>query len=95
MTILKQIRVLDFSHVYYSPYATMILADLGADVIKVEPLWGEVASEYSPKFSRASSVFHYLDRNKRGITLDIKAPEGKEDSIGASQEERYYYRELQ
>jgi CoA:oxalate CoA-transferase len=81
LTILKQIRVLDFSHVYYGPYATMILADLGADVIKVEPLWGEVAREYSPKFGGVSGVFHYLDRNKRGITLDLKAPEGKEIAL--------------
>jgi CoA:oxalate CoA-transferase len=81
LTILKNIRVLDFSHVYYGPYATMILADLGADVIKVEPLWGEVAREYSPKFGGASGVFHYLDRNKRGITLDLKSPEGKEIAL--------------
>jgi crotonobetainyl-CoA:carnitine CoA-transferase CaiB-like acyl-CoA transferase len=81
LTILKKIRVLDFSHVYYGPYATMILADLGADVIKVEPLWGEVAREYSPKFGGVSGVFHYLDRNKRGITLDLKSPEGKEIAL--------------
>ena len=77
MTLLKNIKVLDFSHVYYGPYATMILADLGADVIKVEPIWGEVAREYSPKFGGVSGVFHYLDRNKRGITLDLKSYEGK------------------
>lgn len=81
MTLLKKIRVLDFSHVYYGPYATMILADLGADVIKVEPLWGEVAREYSPKFGGSSGVFHYLDRNKRGITLDLKSPKGKEIAL--------------
>lgn len=81
MTLLKNIRVLDFSHVYYGPYATMILADLGADVIKVEPLWGEVAREYSPKFGGASGVFHYLDRNKRGITLDLKSTEGKKIAL--------------
>ncbi|MFC1803835.1 CaiB/BaiF CoA transferase family protein [Thermoproteota archaeon] len=81
MTILKKIRVLDFSHVYYGPYATMILADLGADVIKLEPLWGEVAREYSPIFGGVSSVFHYLNRNKRGITVDLKSTEGKEIAL--------------
>jgi formyl-CoA transferase len=59
----------------------MILADLGADVIKVEPLWGEVAREYSPKFGGVSGVFHYLDRNKRGITLDLKSSKGKEIAL--------------
>jgi crotonobetainyl-CoA:carnitine CoA-transferase CaiB-like acyl-CoA transferase len=59
----------------------MILADLGADVIKVEPLWGEVAREYSPKFGGVSGVFHYLDRNKRGITLDLKSSEGREIAL--------------
>jgi crotonobetainyl-CoA:carnitine CoA-transferase CaiB-like acyl-CoA transferase len=81
LTILKEIRVLDFSHVYYGPYATMILADLGADVIKIEPLWGELGREYSPKFGGVSGVFHYLNRNKRGITLDLKSPEGKEIAL--------------
>lgn len=85
LTILEKIRVLDFSHVYYGPYATMILADLGADVIKVEPLWGEVAREYAPKFGGASGVFHYLDRNKRGITLNLKASEGKEIALELAQ----------
>jgi crotonobetainyl-CoA:carnitine CoA-transferase CaiB-like acyl-CoA transferase len=79
--MLKNIRVLDFGHVYYGPYATMVLADLGADVIKVEPLWGEVAREYSPKFGGASGVFHYLDRNKKGVTLDLKSAEGKEIAL--------------
>jgi len=49
--------ILDFSHVYYGPYATMIMADLGAEVIKVEPVWGEVAREYDPKFGGVSQVF--------------------------------------
>jgi crotonobetainyl-CoA:carnitine CoA-transferase CaiB-like acyl-CoA transferase len=59
----------------------MILADLGADVIKIEPLWGELAREYSPKFGGVSGIFHYLNRNKRGITLDLKSPEGKEIAL--------------
>ena len=75
MTILRDIRVLDFSHVYYGPYATMILADLGAEVIKVEPVWGEVAREYDPKFGGVSQVFHYLDRNKKGMTLTALPPQ--------------------
>jgi CoA:oxalate CoA-transferase len=59
----------------------MILADLGADVIKVEPLWGEVAREYLPKFGGVSGVFHYIDRNKRGVTLDLKSSIGKDIAL--------------
>ena len=81
MTILRKIRILDFSHVYYGPYATMIMADLGAEVIKVEPIWGEVAREYDPKFGGVSQVFHYLDRNKKGVTLNLKDPKGKKVAL--------------
>lgn len=81
MTILRKIRVLDFSHVYYGPYATMIMADMGADVTKVEPVWGEVAREYDPKFGGVSQVFHYLDRNKKGITLNLKDPRGRKIAL--------------
>jgi crotonobetainyl-CoA:carnitine CoA-transferase CaiB-like acyl-CoA transferase len=59
----------------------MILADLGADVTKVEPLWGEVAREYLPKFGGVSGVFHYLNRNKRDVTLNLKASEGKKIAL--------------
>ncbi len=78
MTILDKIRVLDFSHVYFGPYTTMLLADMGADVIKVEPPWGDIARFYPPLFGGASRVFHYLDRNKRGVTLNLKDRRGIE-----------------
>jgi CoA:oxalate CoA-transferase len=85
MKILKDIRVLDFSHVYFGPYTTMILGDLGADVIKVEPPWGEVARIYPPLLGGVSSVFHYLDRNKRGITLNLKDPRGLEIALALTE----------
>jgi CoA:oxalate CoA-transferase len=78
LTMLDKIRVLDFSHVYFGPYTTMLLADMGADVIKVEPPWGDIARFYPPLFGGASRVFHYLDRNKRGLTLNLKDPKGVE-----------------
>jgi crotonobetainyl-CoA:carnitine CoA-transferase CaiB-like acyl-CoA transferase len=81
MLLLDKIRVLDFSHVYFGPYATMLLGDMGADVIKVEPTWGEVARVYPPLFGGVSGVFHYLDRNKRGMTLNLKDPRGKEIAL--------------
>ncbi len=81
MGMLDDIRVLDFSHVYFGPYATMILGDMGAEVIKVEPPWGEVARFYAPLYGGMSSVFLYLDRNKKGVTLNLKEPEGLEIAL--------------
>jgi len=81
LTILDNIRVLDFSHVYFGPYTTMLLADMGADVIKVEPPWGDIARFYPPLFGGASRVFHYLDRNKRGLTLNLKDPRALEIAL--------------
>jgi CoA:oxalate CoA-transferase len=72
MGMLDDIRVLDFSHVYFGPYTTMVLGDMGADVIKIEPPWGEVARLYPPLVGGMSTVFLYLDRNKRGMTLNLK-----------------------
>ena len=85
MKILEGIRVLDFSHVYFGPYTTMLLADMGADVIKVEPPWGDIARFYPPLFGGASRVFHYLDRNKRGVTLDLKDPRGVEIALSLAE----------
>ena len=85
MSMLKGIRVLDFSHVYFGPYTTMMLGDLGADVIKVEPPWGEVGRVYKPLFGGASRVFHYLDRSKRGVTLNLKDPRGVEIALALAE----------
>lgn len=81
MGVLDGVRVLDFSHVYFGPYTTMLMADMGADVIKIEPPWGEIARIYPPLFGGVSAAFHYLDRNKRGITLNLKNPKGKEIAL--------------
>jgi len=81
MGMLDDIRVLDFSHVYFGPYSTMILGDMGAEVIKVEPIWGEVARFYAPLVGGMSSVFLYLDRNKKGMTLNLKDPKGVEIAL--------------
>ncbi len=78
MGMLDDIRILDFSHVYYGPYSTMILADMGAEVIKIEPPWGEVARLYPPLFGGMSTVFLYLDRNKKDVTLNLKHPKAVE-----------------
>ena len=81
MGLLDDIRVLDFTHVYFGPYCTMILADLGAEVIKVEPPWGEVARFYPPLVGGVSPVFLYFNRNKKGIVLNLKHPKGREIAL--------------
>ncbi len=81
MGMLDDIKILDFSHVYFGPYSTLILADMGADVIKIEPPWGEVARLYPPLFGGMSSVFLYFNRNKRGMTLNLKEPKAKEIAL--------------
>jgi len=73
---LAGIRVLDFSRVFAGPYATMMLADLGAEVIKVEPPTGDEARYFGPPFLAGEGMnFLAINRNKRGIVLDLKQPE--------------------
>ncbi|UCH57546.1 MAG: CoA transferase [Candidatus Bathyarchaeota archaeon] len=85
MGMLDDIRILDFSHVFFGPYTTLILADMGADVIKIEPPWGEAARLYPPLFGGMSSVFLYLNRNKRGMTLNLKEPEAREIALAVAE----------
>jgi alpha-methylacyl-CoA racemase len=75
MQPLKGIRVLDFSTLLPGPLATLILAEAGADVIKVErPGRGDEMRSYSPKFGEDSVNFALLNRGKRSLTIDLKAP---------------------
>jgi crotonobetainyl-CoA:carnitine CoA-transferase CaiB-like acyl-CoA transferase len=76
---LKGIRVLDLSRVLAGPYCSMTLADLGAEVIKVEmPGTGDDTRAYPPFIGKQSSYFMSANRNKKSITLDLKAKEGQE-----------------
>ncbi len=75
--MLEGIRILDLGHVYYGPYTTMILASMGADVIKIEPPWGEMARFYPPLVNGESSPFMFLNRNKRSMVLNLKDGEAK------------------
>jgi benzylsuccinate CoA-transferase BbsF subunit len=68
--VLQKIRILDFSWVLAGPYATRILADFGAEVIKIQPLLPQEEN----KFSRG--YYNTWNRNKRGITLNMSKPEG-------------------
>jgi crotonobetainyl-CoA:carnitine CoA-transferase CaiB-like acyl-CoA transferase len=72
---LAGIRVLDFSHALAGPYCTMLLGDLGADVIKVEPPKGDQSRQWGPPFINGeSSYFLSVNRNKRSVVLDLKRP---------------------
>jgi crotonobetainyl-CoA:carnitine CoA-transferase CaiB-like acyl-CoA transferase len=71
------IRVLDLTHVWFGPWCTMMLADLGAEVIKIEPPWGSIGRvARGPLFGGASAIFHHLNLNKKGMALNLKDPKG-------------------
>lgn len=77
--LLNGIRVLDLSRVLAGPYCGMMLADMGADVIKIEvPGKGDDARINYPIINGESAYFMNLNRNKRGITLNLKSEKGKE-----------------
>jgi len=69
-TVLQNIRILDFTWVLAGPYATRILADFGAEVIKVQPLLPEEEDTFSRGY------YNTWNRNKLGITLNLNKPEG-------------------
>ena len=74
---LEGIRVLDFSQIAAGPVCSMLLADMGAQVIKVEPPGGDLGRSLGPGWVGADSAFfHALNRNKQGICLDLKSEEG-------------------
>ncbi|MFW6051434.1 MAG: CaiB/BaiF CoA transferase family protein [Myxococcota bacterium] len=76
---LEGVRVLDLSRLLPGPYATMVLADLGAAVDKVEdPAGGDYLRMMPPQVDGMSAPFHALNRGKRSVVLDLKKPEGRE-----------------
>ncbi len=74
---LSGVRILDLSRLLPGPYATLVLADLGADVVKVEdPEGGDGLRLVPPLAGEVSGAFHALNRNKRSLALDVRRPEG-------------------
>jgi crotonobetainyl-CoA:carnitine CoA-transferase CaiB-like acyl-CoA transferase len=79
MKLLDDIRVLDLTHVWFGPWCTMMLAEMGAEVIRVEPPWGSIdRMAEGALFGGSSYTFHHLNLNKKDLTLDLKNPDGLE-----------------
>ncbi len=79
MQSLEDIRVIDLTQALAGPYCTMMLGDLGADVIKVEPPGrGDMARGWGPPFIEGESAYFLsVNRNKRGLTVNFKTAEGQ------------------
>ena len=77
---LSGLKVLDLTHVMAGPTCTLMLADMGADVIKIEknPDGDDTRRSVPPKIGDEAAAFMMMNRNKRGIALDLKHAQGKE-----------------
>ncbi|SKC77050.1 CaiB/BaiF CoA transferase family protein [Maledivibacter halophilus] len=76
---LEGLKVVDLTSALNGPFCTMILADYGAEVIKIEPVGGEQCREWGPldEKSGESGFYCYVNRNKKGVTLNLKSEKGK------------------
>lgn len=78
-SVYKQLRVLDLSRILVGPYASMVLSDLGAEVIKVESFTGDETRNWGPPFHGGhSTYFLSVNRSKKSICIDLKKREGTE-----------------
>src|SRR6516165_10532171 len=74
---LSGVRVLDLSAYIAGPYGCSLLADLGAEVIKIEPPAGDTLRQYPSTLEDESRAFLGTNRSKLGVVLDLKQPEGQ------------------
>jgi len=77
LPLLKGIRVIEAGAVVLAPYAGQILADLGAEVIKVEPLEGDITRDGHPQGAGGGAMFVNNNRNKHMLAIDLKQPAGR------------------
>jgi formyl-CoA transferase/CoA:oxalate CoA-transferase len=78
MLALDDVIVLDLSHALAGPFASTLLGDYGAEIIKIEPLDGEIARAWGPPFyEQEAAYFVNLNRNKKSVAIDLKHPEGR------------------
>src|SRR5207249_6261409 len=83
---LDGIRVLDLSRVLAGPYCTMMLGDLGADVVKVESPEGDDTRRWGPPYQGSESAYYLCcNRNKRSVVLDLDTPEGRDLALGLAE----------
>ncbi len=88
MSALAGLKVIDLSRVLGGPYCTQILADHGADVLKIEPPQGDETRGWGPPFDAhgTASYFLGLNRNKRGMTMDLQQPAQREALLALLQD---------
>ena len=74
---LSGVKVLDLSTMMAGPFGAMMMADLGAEVIKVETLDGDGTRTFQPHFKDGDSLYYYsLNKNKKSIAIDLKSEKG-------------------
>src|SRR3990172_11145089 len=76
---LENVAVLDLTNVMAGPYCSMVLGDMGAEVIKIENFpEGDASRRFDPKINGESYCFAVLNRNKKSVAIDMKNPRGKD-----------------
>mgnify|MGYP001235082696 CR=1 FL=1 len=76
---LEGLRIIDLTSVLMGPFATQVLGDLGADVIKIEPPQGDTVRHIGPARNHGmGACFLHVNRNKRSVVLDLKQPQDRE-----------------
>ncbi len=78
---LADVSVLDLTRLLPGPFCTMLLGDLGADVVKLEPPEGDPTRVIPPLVAGTSALFHALNRNKRSIAVDLRSAPGREIAL--------------